>query len=185
MWMRRGTSLVEALAVSLILAFVMAASARLLHAGNVQQLLSRGYSQAQTDLRDALRRATRGIRHAFGVVPASSSPTFSAAPNSNASQLIVRLPQPGSAAIEARYYLSNGTFYVQRDTDAAPGTPLITGVTQLQFQYLRVSATTHTDVTGSPGSANEVRIRLTARRETATTPVEALVSMRNSVIGTL
>lgn len=181
---RRGHSMIEAIAVALILAFLMAASGAFLQAGERQSRLARNYSQAQVDLRSALRRATSGLRHAFRVVATSSSPTFSGASTSNMSQVIVLLPQPtGTGDIEARYYLSNGTFYVQRDSDVGTGDVMASGIQALEFHYFRVNGSTRANVDNAPNTASEVQIRLSARRGPAVTTVETLVLMRNSVTG--
>lgn len=181
---RRGYSLIEALIGVLILSFVVAATATLMEVGTRQQRLGRSYSQVQTELRDALRRATRSVRHGYWVVGTSTVSNFSAAPTSGSTQVIVRLPQAGGGTLEARYHLSGGTLYVQREDEVAPGTALITGVTQFTLGYYRTNGSVRSASDGTPANATEVKFRLTATRGSATTPVETLVTLRNRLAGT-
>src|SRR5690348_17322830 len=64
---QRGTSLIELLAVAIILSFLIGATAQFYNVGKAQQRLGQGYSQVQTDLRAALRVATRTIRHGYAL----------------------------------------------------------------------------------------------------------------------
>lgn len=180
----RGFSLIEAILALTVLSFVVIATATMLEVGLRQQRLGRSYSNVQNDLRDALRRATRGVRHAFGVV-ASSNSEFGSAVTSGPSQVIVQLPQAGASRLNVRYYLSGTTLYFQKAGEAAPGTALITGVNSFSLSYYRTIGTVRTATDGTPSNATEIAFRLTATSGSATTPVETLVLMRNRLAGSL
>lgn len=183
-----GISQVEVLLSLLLLAFLVSGTAALLNAGLRQQRLARGYSNDQTDLRNALRLATRAIRHSTGVIN-SSGVNFGStgvAEVSNASVLFVTVPEPSPGTnIQHRYYLSGGTLYRQRSSDTGPGTPLLTNVTGLQFNYYRTLAGLRTsadpgNATGlSTSQATEVLITVTVSQEYTTTKATALVYLRN------
>ncbi|MFN3648286.1 MAG: type II secretion system protein [Armatimonadota bacterium] len=186
---RRGVTLAEVVIAAMILGFLLAATANLYQVGFRQQRLAGAYGQVQTDLRDALRRATRGMRHGFRVVSPSTSPSFPVT-TSSAAQVIVEVPEPSASAsssVEVRFHVSGGVLYAQRSDQAAPGLALIQGVQTVSFEYFRQpsSGTEHTPVNGAPASANEVRVTVTARRPPATTTVSTLVNLRNSIAGYL
>lgn len=183
---RRGFSLMEAVITALILSFVVAATASLMNSGLRQQKIGREYSQAQTDLRQGLSRATRAIRHAYGVVNPSTEANFGGSTASNTNQIIVRVPEPAGSAnpdVEMRFHASNGTLYAQRDDEAAPGTALMTGVQSLTFNYFQSNTGVSVPMNGTPSQASAVQVRVTAVVGSATTPVETLVTMRNSILG--
>jgi hypothetical protein len=176
----------EMVVSALILSFVVMATAQLMNGGLRQQKLGREYSQAQTDLREGLARATRAIRHAYEVVNPSTEANFGANTASSAGQVIVRVPEPGGSAnpdVEMRFHLSNGTLYAQRDDQTAPGTALMTGVQSLTFNDFQSITGTSVAMDGTPQQASAVQIRITAVRGSAVTPVETLVTMRNSILG--
>lgn len=175
--------MIEGLVVALLLSFAVAATAALLGAGQRQQRLGRNYSQVQQDLREALRRSTRGIRHGYTVVGTSTDPDFAAAPSSGANQVIVNMTTTGDAQIQARYHLTNGTFYVQRADEAAPGAALITGVTELVVSYYQSIGAVRTPTDGTPANATEIRMRVKAKREAVSTAAETLVTLRNKQAG--
>jgi len=179
---RRGASVPELLIALLVLSFVIAGTARLLVAGERQQSLGRNYSQVQTDLRLALNRATRAIRHAHGAQAGSSD-----------TQLIVEVPQASGETpqtTKATYYRSGDTFFMRPSTPSnADPVPLITGVDMLSINYFRTDGAVRTpvDVTATnppnpanPTRATEVRIAITARRGRAAFSVDTLVAMRNA-----
>jgi hypothetical protein len=166
----------------LILAFITASAFALYWSGNQAHRRSRFYSEAQTEIRQTLRQMTRVIRSAEAVVNPGTMGTLSGLA-SNASQIVVRLPQPSGAPIECRYYVSNGVLYQQRSLDTAPGTALLRGVTGLTFNYVRTLAGTRTSVDGAPASATEVQIGIRARRGSVTTGLTGYVAMRNALTG--
>jgi type II secretory pathway component PulJ len=181
---RRGYSLIEAVVTLVILSFVVAATATMMEVGTRQQRLGRNYSEVQTELRDALRRVTRGLRHGYQVVASSTQANFATAPTSGPTQVIVKLPQAGGGIIEVRYHLSNGTLYSQREDETAPGTARLTEVDSLSLSYYQTVGSVRSAADSSPGDATEIRFYVTATRGSATTPVEALVALRNRLAGT-
>lgn len=185
---RRGALLVETLAAVLILTFLVWATARFYIVGIAQQRLGQGYSQAQTNIRTALRSVTRTIRHGYAVVPSVSSGNLNGK-TSTTSQIIVTVPQAtGSPTINILFYVSNGTLYYQRSTDTSP-TVMITGVQSLTLTYYKTSlassgtGTTQTQVNSTPGSATEVQINLVANYQNVTTTVTAYTTLRNMIAG--
>lgn len=181
----RGASLAEFLAVVLILSFVIGATGRLLTVGERQQRLGRGYSQAQSDLREALRVATRALRHGYAVVSPSTETQFPTSV-SNADQVIVRVPEPGGGSqVEVRLHVLNGVLYAQRSDENSPGRALITGVRSAGFAYYVTSGTVRASSGGNPPAATEVEIALTANRESWSTTVRTLVTMRNRIAGSI
>jgi len=96
------------------------------------------------------------------------------------------VPEPSGAPtqwIQIRYHLSGGVLYGQRADQGAPGVPLTDGVEALAFNYYQARGTTRTAVDASPGAANEVQVRLAARRGSAVTAVTVLVNLRNAIVG--
>ena len=193
---RRGLSVVEAVVAAMLLSFVVAATAQLLAVGQAQQRIARNYSDAQTDLREALVRSTRAIRHGYAVKnPSADVGAVANYPNltSTTTQLIVEVPEPTGALserVQLRFHVTNGTFYAQRSDETAPGTELIEDVDSIVFSYWRTTGTTRipvNDTTGAntPSTATEVDIRLIAVRDNAETPVSTLVTLRNSIAGSL
>lgn len=187
MRLRAGVTLPEVLVTALILAFVVAATAGLYTIGQAQQQTARGYSRAQTDIRSALNRITRTLRHGYRIVDTSSVGAL-AGMSSGATQAIVEVPEPGAASTaQVRFYrAADGTVYFQRHTDAAPGTALIRGVQALTFQYLQTTdpgTGLATFPAPTPGQATEVRITITANRPHAVTTVQAYVTLRNALGG--
>lgn len=193
---RRGFTLVEMLMAVVMLTFVGAGTATLLLVGQRQQRLARNYSQVQSDLRKGLLRITRTLRHGYQVVGQNttysasvSAFTATAARQSNASQLVVRIPEPAGTtptSVELRFYRSGGILYAQHPADLAAGNPgiaLLSGVQSLAFNYFRTGGTTTTVVDATPEQASEVRILVTAAREQAITTVETRISLRNALPG--
>lgn len=182
-----GVTLPEVLVTALILAFVVAATAGLYSIGQAQQRTARSYSRVQTDLRSALNRMTRTLRHGYRIVDTSTVGTLTGM-SSGTSQTIVEVPQPGAASTaQVRFYrAADGTVYFQRHIDAAPGTPLTGGVQALRFEYLQTTdpgTGLATFPAPAPGLATEVRITLTANRPPAITTVKAYVTLRNALGG--
>jgi type II secretory pathway pseudopilin PulG len=191
-----GWTLLELLASAIVLSFLVASSATLYSVWQRQSLLARNYSQAQTDLRTAFRIMLRTIRHGTTVVATSSSGTINGKV-SNASQIVVHVPESGSASADVVFYVdSAGTLYYQRDTDATP-TSMITGVKTISIHYFQTTTTVsgtgtlseaNTEVAGAPASATEVQIALTVRsggpkdttNEAAVTTVQSYVTLRNT-----
>ena len=177
-----GVSLVEMMSALLILGIVTSAAFSLYWTGNQAHRRSRFYSQAQTDARTALREMTRVIRSSIAVVSTGTQGTLSGLA-SGSNQLVLRVPQSSGSPIEVRYYVSNGVLYVQRSTDAAPGSALMRGVTGLTFGYVRTLAGTRTPVDSAPATATEVDVRLHVRRASVTTGLSAYVAIRTAVSG--
>src|SRR5262249_35564713 len=113
---------------------------------------------------------------------------------SNASQLVVNVPEPtGSATsnIELRFYLSNGVFYKQRSDQygTSSGTALISNVLTLKFNYYQTTGSTR--LSADPGNANglstnqatEVLITVITSQDSTTTEATALVQLRNYLPG--
>ena len=178
----RGVSLMEMLAALLILSFIVAATATLFNTGQRQQRLGRAFSQAQTDIRVALRDAMRAIRHGTVVNPSTN---FGGNAPSNSSQVIVNVPEPTGAAtsyIELRYYLSSGTLYKQR-SDQNAGSAILTGVDSLTINYFKTVYSSRTSVDANPETATEVLITVTVIRERITTRVSTLIALRPFTIG--
>ena len=177
----------ELVLTALILSFILAATAQLYRVGNEQHRIVRHYSQVQVNLREALRRATRTIRHGSAVVTGSTVSNFQVA-DSTATQLIVVVPEPTGVMpdwIQVRIHLDGGILYAQRADQAAPGTPLITGVQSVNFDYFQVAGTTRAAVNGTPQVANEVQLSVVGRDGNATTRVTTLVNLRNAIAGSL
>lgn len=179
---QRGASLVEMMSALLILAIITAASFSLYWSGNQAHRRARFYSQAQTDIRQALRQMIRVIRSANSVVSQGTMGTL-AGLASGSNQVVVRLPQGAGSFIECRYYVSNGVLYQQRSTDAAPGTALLTGVTGLTFNYVRTLGGVRTAVDGAPSVATEVQMAINARRGSVTTGLTGYVALRTKLTG--
>lgn len=183
----QGATLMEMLLAFVLVGFLVAGSAQLFNTGNKQQRLGRSYSQAQNDLRGALRIATRAFRHAFRVQ--NPSQIFTGGQPSNGSQLIVLVPDPNTTGlnpkVEMKFYLSEGTLYKRRSDENAPGTPLITGISSLAFNYFNTLDTTRTAVDGTPSTATEVLITVTAVREGNHIKVSALTALRNRYVGSI
>jgi Tfp pilus assembly protein PilW len=182
---RRGATIVEFLVSMFLMSIVLTGTARLFYVGYQQQRQARGYSNAQKEIREGLRRMTRALRHGYGVVNPSSSAGFPAA-DSGASQVIVRVPEPSGASttdIEFRFHVSGEVLYYQRSDEAAPGTALVSGVQSAVFNYYQSSGSGRTAVDSTPASANEVQVTLTAESADMTTKVSTLVNLRNATVG--
>ncbi len=193
----------EMLLSMLILAFLAAATASLYTVGQAQHHTAKGYSQVQTDVRRAMARVTRTIRHGYSVVGTSSLGTLNGLSSAVNDQIIVEVPEPSpsTAKRQIRFYRSNaGVLYYQDHTQAAPGTALMTGLqvpregltsgeaAPLTFHYYQSipdlsGAVTTTNVDANPSLATEVRITITARSAPVSTTVRAYVSLRNSLQG--
>jgi hypothetical protein len=173
----------EMVLAALLLSFIVAAVSALYNVAYKQQRIARNYSQVQTDIRAGLRRATRAIRHGYKVVNPSTQANFPVKA-SNASQMIVVVPDNTAAQRELRLYLSSGTLYAQyQDQTTASATALLSGVTALTFNYFYENVTTKTATDGSPQLATEVQITVTAQQDAATTTVQAYVELRNATLG--
>jgi prepilin-type N-terminal cleavage/methylation domain-containing protein len=178
----RGVTLLEMVLTLLILSFVVLGAARLFDAGGKQQRLARGFSQDQTDLREALKHVTENSREGYAIVNPSAN--FGGSAPSNASQMIVQIPEPTGAAsskVEVRYYLSGGTLYQQRADQAAPGTALVTHVDSLAFNYFKYSIGVRTAVDSTPGTANAFLVTLTLTNEKIQAHASELVVLRNAL----
>lgn len=185
---RRGASIVEMVATFLILAFVTSGTAGLYYVGTRQQRGSRFYTEAQTDLREGIRRITRTVRHGSAVLTGTTFPSA----DSNSAQVIVAVPQ-ASPRDKIRIYrnASSGTIYAQTSGDAASasaGTVMLAGPATLSITYYRTGATstgtTTTDVTSSgPATATEVQLTLSTTRGSVTTTSVAYVQLRNANFG--
>src|ERR1041385_3230096 len=90
---RRGVTIAELLVVAIVLSFIVGAAMRLYNLAQHQQLQARMYSQAQTDLRTALRRATRAIRHGYAAKATSSKSNFPNGSATSSTQVIVPIPE--------------------------------------------------------------------------------------------
>jgi len=180
----RGATLVELVLSLTIFASIVAATAALMNAGQQQQRLGSEYSRLQTDLRTALRRITRTVRHGRGVVMVSETSAFRAA-GSGAGQIIVAVPEPSRvtpAQVEVRIYAANNTLYAQRSDQAAPGTVLLTGVRSLTFNYYQTVGTSRAAVDATPGQATETQVTLSAAQGRAITSATTTVALRNVVV---
>ena len=188
---RAGWSLIELLATSLILSFVIASTVALYTIWERQSLMARNYSQAQTDTRTAFRTIMRTVRHGNYVSTVAIN-----AINSDDSHVIVNVPQPGNTAADFVFYTdAGGGLYVQSRTDSSP-TRIISGVTAMRIRYFQTVTTgagnarvaTTTEVPGAPGAANQVQIALTVRSGGANnnsnaavaTTTQAFVTLRNT-----
>lgn len=182
---RRGVTLVELLASTIILSFVVSGTMTLYTVGQKTQSVSRYYSQVQTDMRTGMRSATRTIRHGYNVVATSVKTNFPAGSRtSTASQIIVRVPEPstsGSPDVEIRFYASGGTLYVQRSDAASPGTALITGVQSFTINYFITSGGTRSTDDGTPGTATEAQLTLVDTYGSVTSTVTAYAALRNAI----
>lgn len=188
---RPGVSLVELLAVAIILSFLVGATAQFYNTSKAQHQLSRDYSQVQTDLRTALRRVTRTLRHGFAPKHPSTRANFPSGSTSNSTQVIVPIPEADGAGVnkEIRIYYSNGSLYAQRSDETGAGTLLIndlnTSPAGAEFRYYKtVAGANPTEVANAPETATEIRITLTGKYGRATTSVVAYVALRNVISGT-
>jgi len=136
----------ELLGATLLLAFVTSATAALYHVGTRQQRNAQFYSETQTDLKEALRRITRTIRHGgwggVGVVMGSSVTNFAGVANSTASQIIVSVPQPNAiGSDQVRIYMDgSGNVYAQRNDSVGAGTLMLAGPSStIAFRYWQTS----------------------------------------------
>lgn len=185
---RSGATLIEMVVSALILSFIVAATAGLYTVGQAQQRTARSYSEAQTDIRTTLRRMTRALRHGYQVVGVSAAGTL-AGKASGPDQVIVRVPEPGGGSqSEILFYRSgSGVLYFQRESDAAPGTPLVEGVRALAVHYFRtdiaVGGAIRVPVDADPATATEAEVTLTVERPPAVTTVKAYVTLRNAIVG--
>ena len=180
----RGASLPELLITALLLSFIVGSVARLYSVGKSSHQVSRGYSQNQTDLRTAMRRATRTIRH--GGAPVATTTDFGGGTQaSDGTQVILQIPD---SSVKVRVYYKSGSLYAQRSDESAPGTQLITGLTipsgQQTFRYYQSAGTAPpADVSGSPATATEVKISLWSVRERVQTGITTYVALRNRIAG--
>jgi type II secretory pathway component PulJ len=180
---RRGISLVEGIVGLTILSVVLAATAALLAGGQRLQRTSQDYSQLQTDLRTAVRRVARSLRHGFAVVNPSTVSGFGVQASS-ATQVIVTVPEPSGVTpekVELRFYVSNQVLYAQRSDQAAPGTALLTGVRGLAFSYYQTTAAGRTAVDATPQLATEVRFTLSAAQGKIVTAMPGMACLRNTI----
>ena len=177
----RGVSLLELVSSLAILGFVVAATAGLYVAGQRSHFRARYYSDAQTTIRRALRDLTRTTRMAESVLAKGTTGTLNGQ-TTGASQLVLRL-QSSPSVVECRYYVANGVLYKQTSADAAPGTPLLSGVVSLTFNYYTTLAGTRSSASANPAKASEVEIVLRARSGTVTTGLTAYVTIRQVVAG--
>src|SRR5205807_2346162 len=115
---RRGATLIEAMGAALILALVVTAAAALL--AGVQKLHRRSaaYSQAQTSLRQGLRRALRTMRHGYAVIGTSAQGNLNNL-SSGSSQAIVNVPVVGGGTMQLRIYVNGGNLYAQYSNEVA------------------------------------------------------------------
>ena len=180
------------------MAFVTMATVGFFSVGTKTQRIDRFYTQAQTDLRSAMLHLTRTVRHGSGVQMASGWSNFAAAPDSNAAQVIVAVPQSGASGTDyIRIYrnTTTGAIYAQRQDDAGVGTKLMDGPSTLTLNYFATTATstgTSTSIAdAAPGSATEVQVSLTTTRGgattastagTVTTKTVAYIAMRNTLL---
>jgi prepilin-type N-terminal cleavage/methylation domain-containing protein len=181
---RRGMSLPELLVSLTLMAFVIVSCATLLTIGRRQQRTWQQYSQIQTDLRMALRRASRTIRHGSVVLNPSVAANFPVK-TSSATQLIVLVPEPTGTTpttVEVRFHLNGGVLYAQRSDVSGNGIALMSGVQSVAFSYYRTVAGARTSVPGAPHTATEVGITLTGSSGALTTNLTALVAMRNALL---
>lgn len=179
----RGMTIIEMLAASLVVTFLVAASTTLYDVGFRQQRLAWRYSNSQTDLRAALSQMTRTLRHGYAVVPVSAAGNL-VGQVSNNTQVIVRVPQPaGAAAIEVMFAVSpTGDLYYQREGDAV-GTTMISGVQSIAVNYFQTVAGVTSAVDLTPGTATEIQIGLTVNKDRAATSVTAYSALRNTILG--
>lgn len=189
----RGVSLLELVVTTAILSFIVAATARLYFIGQAQQAAARNYSQAQTDLRMALRQVTYAVRHGCQVVTESTGQdslvkAFATADRqSDAGTLTLRVPEPSGATlpyVELQFYAADGVLYSRRADQSAPGNALLQGVETLAFHYFRTVpqglGTAAVSVDNAPATATEVQITLAVRRGTVTTQVQTYIMLRNT-----
>lgn len=175
----KGMSLIEVILAAMVLSFMVAATARVYQVGEKQQRTARAYSLAQSDIRRGLQRLTRTVRHGYQVVAASAN--FGGA-SSGLNQVVVEVPEPGGTTRgEIRFYLSGGTLYAQKQSEAAPGTALVTGVQALELKYYQTDSGTGIASVVAPALATEVDIKVTAKRDPAVTTVRAYVNLRNAI----
>lgn len=173
----RGVSLVELLAVSGIMLFIVVATFQLFRVGNYQASQGRDYSQIQTETRQALRPALRVIRAAKSVVVNGTMGTLSGQ-SSTAAQLVVLVARSDGTEVLCRYHVYQGTLYRQTSGDAAPGLAMLTGVTGVMWHYYVTSAGARTLTDGAPAAANEVTVGLTVMRGNVYTSTNAGASLR-------
>ena len=185
---QRGALLIDALSAVIILTFLVGATAQCYKVGNGQQRLGASYSQVETNLRTALHLITRALRHGNSIVASVSSGNLNGK-SSNTSQVIVNTPQTTGSNI--LFYVNNGTFYYQRDSDTSP-TAVITGVQSLTLTYYQTtisttsgSATTitRTQVNSAPSSATEVQINLNGTYQNVNSNITAYIDLRNKSAG--
>lgn len=181
---RRGVTFIEMAVTALVLAFIVAATAGLYNIGQRQQLIGGRYSANQTNMREALRRMTRALRHGYAVVGTSSAGSLSGI-SSGAGQVVVRVPDPGGATqSDLLFYRSPaGAIYYLGQNDPAPGTKLLDNVQSLTFNYFQTTPSGTTVVDATPSQATEVMITMTAVSRPATTTVTAYVNLRNAIGG--
>ena len=186
---RQGVTIAEMLIVAVVLSFIVGATMRLYNLAQHQQLQARMYSQAQGDLRIALRRATRVLRHGYAAKATSTKSNFPSGSASSSTQIIVPIPETDTNASnkEIRVYYSNGSLYAQRSDQTGSGTLLISGLRTspggATFNYYKTSGVSTTEVASSPDTATEVRITLWAVRFNVTTSVSAYAALRNVISG--
>ncbi len=177
----KGATLLEMVATLTILAAVSAATVSLYWSGQRAHRRARFYTQAQTDIREGLRRMTRVARSAECVMAQGTLGTLTGL-SSNAYQVVLRV-HGASGASECRYYVSNGVLYQQYSTQAAPGTALVSGVVSLTFNYYRTAAGVRTSVNGAPATASEIEIALCVRSGSVTTSLTGYVAIRTVLAG--
>lgn len=179
---RSGVSLLEMVSSLTILAVIAAATVGLYWSGQNTQRLARSYSEAQTDIRSALRQMTRTLRTAETILAQGTSGTLNGIA-SNGYQVVFRLRSSAGSPIEGRYYVSNGVLYQQTSAQAAPGTELARDVVSLTFNYYRTLAGMRSSVNANPSLATEVEINLRVRNQRVTTGLTAYVTLRWKLTG--
>ncbi len=175
----RGASVVELLAAAMIVGFLVAGSAALITVGEGQEVNSRMYSYLQTNLRSAMHPMTRALRHGYGVDATGTG--VLAARTSGANVIVCTIPTTPvtfpSTNIEIAFYVSGGTLYYERSTDAS-ATSLMTGVNSLTVVYYTTAAGV-TTVAATPSAATEIQLTVSATDGPVTTSAQAYVWMRN------
>jgi type II secretory pathway pseudopilin PulG len=178
---RRGAALVELLVTAVILSFVVAGTARLLRAGEAQQRVARSYSQGHTDLRAALRDATRAARRAKEV----ESP-------SDVTQCTLRVLPYATAVASTdggtrfRFYRDAASSELRAQPEGGAAQTLMTGVEAVQFQYFTTqinAAGVQLVTTADPTNATLVRITARLVRGPVRHTAESDITLRSRMAG--
>ena len=177
---KRGFSFIELLAAMLLLTFIIAVTGTLYQVGQRQQRTARDYSQNQIDARKALRKLTRTIRHALGVVGTSAAGNLLNLTSGANAIIVDTLDAGGAPRVQIRFHVSNGVLYGQREEQAAPGVAIADGIQSLTFRYFQVFGAGRTELLTGLEDATDVEIHLTILRNGMTTTTVGLVGMRNA-----